>query len=139
MAPSSRLSAGNKGLLRGSTMWRRRIDAALSLGGQMRSFDATHCLALLFPMAGMVPAIVAACQVYTTSVEYRNNTEADVMLRFTPISIYPEPFACLSNIAYLGSGLALFLLPLLSGSFLAPHAFGSVSYTHLTLPTICSV
>ena len=109
-----------------TSLWRRRISAALSLGGKMRAFDATHVLALCFPIAGMVPAVATAMAVYyAADTSYRGAEEADPMLRFTPRAVYPEPFAGLSNIAYIASGLALFLMPLLSGSFLAPHAIGA--------------
>ena len=109
-----------------TSLWRRRISAALSLGGKMRAFDATHVLALCFPIAGMVPAVATAMAVYyAEDTSFRGAEEADPMLRFTPRAIYPEPFAGLSNVAYIASGLALFLMPLLSGSFLAPHAIGA--------------
>lgn len=111
--------------LRRSSLWRQRITAALSLGSSMRSFDAPHLLVLLFPTLGMVPAVAAAASVYLqVEPQFRNATETDPMLRFTPISFYPEPFASLTNLCYVTSGLVLFLLPMLSGSFLAPHVFG---------------
>ena len=46
------------------------------------------------------------------------------MMRFTPVTFYPEPFAALSNLCFVTSGLALFMLPMFSGSFIAPHVFG---------------
>ena len=111
-----------------ASVWRRRVSAALSLGGRMRPFDATHVLALLFPVAGMIPAVVAAISAYyADGATFRGADEDEPMMRFTPKAIYPEPFAGLSNIAYISSGVALFLMPLLSNSFLAPHAIGAGS------------
>ena len=120
--PSKRLITRT---MRRSSMWRQRITVALSLGSSMRSFDATHLLVLLFPTLGMIPAVAAASTVYLqTRPQFRNESEADPMLRFTPITFYPEPFAALSNLCFVTSGLALFMLPMLSGSFIAPHVFG---------------
>ena len=113
------------GSLRRSSMWRRRISLAFSLGTQMRTVEATHVLVLLFPALGMIPAVVVAVHVYITgSTEFESGSHADPMLRFTPIVFYPEPFSSLSNLATVSSGLGLFLMPMISGSFLAPQVFG---------------
>lgn len=109
-----------------ASLWRRRVSAALSLGARMRPFDATHVLALFFPVVGMLPAIVCAISAYyVEGMTYRYGNETEPYMRFTPNALYPEPFAGLSNIAYITAGIALFIMPLLSGSFLAPHAVGA--------------
>ena len=109
-----------------SSAWRRRVSAAFSLGSKMRPFEATHVLALVFPISGMLPAVMLAITTYCVDgTVYRGGDEAEPMLRFTPITIYAEPFAGLSNIAFVCAGTGLFLLPVLSGSFLAPHAIGA--------------
>eukprot|EP00969_Alexandrium_andersonii_P233088 10291324-Alexandrium_andersonii.AAC.1 len=43
------------------------------------------------------------------------------------------------NACHDGPGLSLSMQKCLSKSWLAGHACAPVSYTHLTLPTICSV
>lgn len=109
-----------------ASVWRRRVSAALSLGSKMRPFEATHVLAFVLPVAGMLPAVVAAIGVYyLEGTIFRGGDDPDLMLRFTPIAISTEPFAALSNIAFAAVGTGLFLMPMLSGSFLAPHAIGA--------------
>ena len=110
--------------LRRSSLWRQRMTAALSLGSSMRSFDAPHLLVLLFPTLGMVLAVAAAASVYL-QVEPQFRTQ----LRPTQRSLHSDLFLsraiCISDqLCYVTSGLVHNLLPMLSGSFLAPHVFG---------------
>ena len=120
-SPTSTLTA----TLRRSSMWRRRISLALSLGTQMRTVEATHVLVLFFPALGMIPAVVVAVHIYVTgSTEFVSANHTDPMLRFTPVAFYPEPFSSLSNLATVSCGFGLFLMPMISGSFLAPQIFG---------------
>lgn len=104
---------------------KKRLSLAVSMGRQMRSLEAMHVLVLLFPAVGMLPAVISAAFVYSDGTfPHRGIEDPDPMLRFTPQTFYPEPFASLSNICYITSGLGLFLLPVLTGSFLAGHIFG---------------
>lgn len=126
IAQRSMLPTRKRRLSMTASVWRRRISAAFSLGSRMRPFEATHVMALFFPVMGMLPAVLLSVQAYyLDSTAYRLADEEEPMMRFTPIMIYPEPFAGLSNLSYIAAGIALFLMPVLSGSFLAPHAIGA--------------